>query len=266
MPDLPAARLRTLDFAGGVAAGAAALDLLCVAPHPDDAELGMGGTLAREAARGLQVGVLDLTTGTMATNGTPEVRLEESAAASVLLGLRWRGNLGLPDRGLEGADCAAALAGALRLLRPAVVFIPCPDDPHPDHAAAFRLSMEAIFSAGLRRFPVPEWAAPAAFRPRAVLQYFINGWRDPALALDVSAVYEVKRRSIAAHASQFRFASTPTDPGAPTRLNSGAAAAQVEARDRFLGAQLGADFAEGFIPARTLLVRDTDGWFGGDRS
>jgi bacillithiol biosynthesis deacetylase BshB1 len=259
-------RLQTLEFAGGRAATEAApLDLLCIAPHPDDAELGMGGALSREGARGRRAGVLDLSGGEMATNGTPEARLRESAEAAVMLGLRWRGNLGLPDRALEERQHVVEVVGALRLLRPELLFVPFPEDPHPDHAAACRLALEAAFSAGLRRFAGPEWAAGAPpHRPRCILQYFINGWRDPPIALDVSAFYDAKRRSIAAHVSQFARAGG-AEPGGRTRLNSGAAQAQVEARDRFLGAQLGVVFAEGFIPARPLLVRDMEGFLGGTR-
>jgi len=249
-------QLLTVDFPGGVAAEAASpLDLLCVAPHPDDAELGMGGLLAVAAASGLRAGVLDLSRGERASNGSPEERLREGGAASRLLGLRWRGNLGLPDRDLVGPKARAALAGAVRLLRPAVVFIPHPEDPHPDHGAAHRLSAEAVFDAGLRRGAVAPWAEGApAFRPRSVLQYFINGWREPALVVDVTAAYETKRRAVAAHASQFHLGGT--GDAAPTRLNTGAAMAQVESRDRYFGAQAGVVYAEGFIPLRPLQVAD----------
>jgi len=253
--------LRTLPFAGADAG--APLDLLCVAPHPDDAELGMGGTLALEAARGRRVGVLDLSAGEMATNGTPADRLQESAAAAEALGLVWRGNLGLPDRALEGPDREAALVGALRQLRPGLVFVPHPADVHPDHSAAARLCREALFSAGLRRAAGPAWAAGSgAFRPRAVLQYFINGWAEPTLVVDVSSVYETKRRAIAAHASQF---SAPADAPARTRLNSGAVFAGVEARERYLGAQAGVEFAEGFVPTRPLLLAGMDALAGEGR-
>ena len=131
--------LLSLRFAGGVPAEQASLDLLCIAPHPDDAELGMGAVLAQESARGLGVGILDLSRGELASNGTPEQRLQESAEAARILGLRWRGNLGLRDRALEGPNAQEALITALRVLRPVALFIPHPRDPHPDHGAAHRL-------------------------------------------------------------------------------------------------------------------------------
>ena len=238
---------------------AAPLDLLCVAPHPDDAELGMGGTLILEVLRGRRVGILDLTMGEMATNGTPEQRLRESVEASAVLGLFWRGNLGLADRGLQGPDAVRALAGAIRLLRPAVLCLPHPDDPHPDHSAAQRLTVEATFSAGLRRYPAADWAADAvAFRPATVLQYFINGWQPPAFVVDVTPVYDRKRAAILAHHSQFD-PSAAAQAGAPTRLNTGAALSQVEARDRYFGAGAGVAYAESFVPVRPVRLPD----FGG---
>lgn len=221
-----------------------ALDILCVAPHPDDAELGMGGVLALEAERGRRVGVLDLSCGELASNGTPEERLRESAAASEVLGLAWRGNLGLPDRNLLGPEQTVQLAAVLRLLRPAVLCVPHPADPHPDHGAAHRLAVEAAFSAGLRRLAgeVPP------HRPRVVLQYFINGWAEPTFVCDVSAYYARKQRAILAHQSQFGRGEVPT------RLNSGGAIAQVEARDRFFGGAHGMPVAEGFCVLRALAV------------
>ncbi len=251
-----AVQLVTVGFPGGVTAkDAAPLHFLCVAPHPDDAELGMGGLLVVAAGAGLRTGVLDLSRGERASNGSPEERIGESAAASGILGLRWRGNLGLRDRGLAGDDARAALAGAVRLLRPFAVFIPHADDPHPDHCAAHRLAVEAIFDAGLRRGEVAPWAQEAtAFRPQAVLQYFINGWQQAVLTVDVSRVYATKRAAVAAHESQFHLGGAAD--GVSTRLNAGAAMAQVESRDRFFGAQAGVAYAEGFIPLRPLGVGD----------
>lgn len=230
--------------AGPDPAGGPALDLLCVAPHPDDAELGMGGTLALEAASGHRVGILDLSRGEMASNGTPADRLRESANAATILGLAWRGNLGLPDRNLGSQPQVLELARVLRQLRPDVLCLPHPDDPHPDHGAAHRLIVEAVFSSGLRRLA----AAGPPHRPRVVLQYFINGWAEPTFTCDVSVWRERKRAAVLAHASQFLHGEVAT------RLNSGGAIAQVEGRDRYFGGQTGVEAAEGFCLLRPLPV------------
>src|SRR5438067_1177858 len=122
------------------------LDYLVIAPHPDDAELGAGATIALLQAEGARVGVLDLTDGEPTPYGSPEIRRRETDAATAVLGLAWRGNLGLPNRRLE-ADLAARakLAGALRELRPRVIFAPYWEDSHPDHVAATALVDAARF-------------------------------------------------------------------------------------------------------------------------
>src|SRR5262249_50291783 len=101
------------------------LDYLIIAPHPDDAELGAGGTILLLKAQGASVGVLDLTSGEPTPYGSPEIRRSETAAATALLGLDWRGNLGLPNRSLAAdLESRARVAGAIRELRPRVLLAP----------------------------------------------------------------------------------------------------------------------------------------------
>ena len=108
------------------------LDYLVIAPHPDDAELGVGGTILLLQAQGARVGVLDLTDGEPTPFGSPEIRRRETDAATAVLGLAWRGNLGLTNRRLE-ADLAARakLAGVLRELRPRSSSPPTGKTPTP---------------------------------------------------------------------------------------------------------------------------------------
>src|ERR1044071_6191614 len=138
------------------------VDLLVFGPHPDDLEIGVGGTVAKHTALGLAVGLCDLTAGEMGSNGTVEERLAEAEAAREVLGAAWRVNLRLPDRALGTAsDHALQIASLVRSARARVVAIPHWSDRHPDHVAASHLLTEAIFSAGLRRFP----AGPDKVRP-----------------------------------------------------------------------------------------------------
>ena len=140
------------------------VDFLAIGPHPDDIEIGIGGTVAKHAALGDRVGLCDLTAGEMGSNGTVEERLSEAEAARVVLGAAWRVNLRLPDRAI-GSDPghARAIAALVRRARPRVVAIPYWSDRHPDHVAASRLLTEAVFSAALRRFSAegeawkPDW-------------------------------------------------------------------------------------------------------------
>src|SRR5262245_64853963 len=128
------------------------LDYLVVGTHPDDAELGMGGTILLLKAQGARVGVLDLTDGEPTPHGSLEIRRRETDAASAVLGIDWRGNLGLPNRSLV-ADLEARrlLAGTLRQLRPRTLLAPYWEDAHPDHVAASALVDAARFWAKLTK-------------------------------------------------------------------------------------------------------------------
>ena len=138
---------------GGQRARDNAVDLLVFGPHPDDLEIGLGGTIALHAALGMHVGLCDLTAGEMGSNGTPEERLAEAEAARQMLGAVWRKNLRWPDRriGKDPSHLEQAVA-FIRRHRPRVVAVPYGRDRHPDHEAASALLTEAVFNAGLRRY------------------------------------------------------------------------------------------------------------------
>ncbi len=132
------------------------LDVLVIAPHPDDAELGMAGTIMKLGAEGRRVGVLDLTNGEPTPFGSPEIRAAETAEATHVLGLDWRENLGLPNRSLEPTlEARAKLAGVLRRVRPRWIFAPYWVDAHPDHVAATQLIEAARFWSKLTKTDLP---------------------------------------------------------------------------------------------------------------
>ena len=224
------------------------LDLLVFGPHPDDLEIGLGGTIARHVALGHSVGLCDLTAGEMGSNGTVEQRLAESEAARVILGAAWRENLRWPDRRI-GSD-PAHLSGAVALIRrhqPRTVAIPYWSDRHPDHVAASQLLVEAVFNSGLRRYQ----AEGEAWKAEWICYYFINDAAPPSFVVDVSDYYEQKRAALDCHASQFRRAS----PGAAeTRLNTPLFRQLVESRDAQFGALASVRWAEGFV-VRDPVVR-----------
>jgi bacillithiol biosynthesis deacetylase BshB1 len=187
------------------------VDILAFGPHPDDIEIGIGGTLAKHAVLGHRVALCDVTAGEMGSNGTVEERLAEAESARQVLGAAWRTNLRLPDRGIGTVpDHARIAAEIIRLARPRVVALPYWSDRHPDHAAASQLLTEAVFSAGLRRYP----AAGEAWKPEAVCYYFINDSSPPSFVVDVSDHYDAKRRALSCHVSQFR----PTGSGAESLM------------------------------------------------
>ncbi len=224
------------------------VDLLVFGPHPDDIEIGLGGTVARHAALGRAVGLCDLTAGEMGSNGTVEERLAEAEAARAVLGARWRVNLRWPDRGISAEpDRMRAAASLIREARPRVVAIPYWVDRHPDHVAASQVLSEAVFNSGLRRYD----AEHEAWKPERVCYYFINDMAPPSIVIDVSDQYETKRRALACHRTQFAPAGGDT---VPTRLVGSRFQQLIESRDAQFGAVAGVAFAEGLIVKDPILL------------
>jgi bacillithiol biosynthesis deacetylase BshB1 len=225
-----------------------AVDLLVFGPHPDDLEIGMAGTIAKQAALGHRVGLCDLTQGEMGSNGTVAERLAEAEAAAKVLGARWRVNLGIPDRAIgTSPDHLRQAAALVRQARPRTVALPYWSDRHPDHEAASAMLTDAVFNAGLRRFAVEG----EAWKPAWTCFYFINDHAQPSFVVDVSRSYDTKRRALACHVSQF----APQAPDAvTTRLTSNRFQQLIESRDALFGAQIGVAFAEGFV-VKQMLVR-----------
>ena len=172
--------------------GVGTVDVLAFGPHPDDIEIGIGATLAKHASLGHRVGLCELTAGELGSNCTVEERFAEAEAARAVIGASWRTNLGLPDRAI-GSDPAhiRRVAEIVRQARPRVVAIPYWSDRHPDHVAASRLVTEALFNAGLRRYP----AEGDAWKPELSCYYFINDSVTPSFVIDVSDHYETKRHA-----------------------------------------------------------------------
>jgi len=225
------------------------VDLLVFGPHPDDLEIGMGGTIARHVDRGVGVGLCDLTAGEMGSNGTVEQRLAEAEKARDVLGARWRVNLRWPDRGIGGAEQIRSAVALIRRARPRTVAIPYGIDRHPDHVAASHVLTEAAFSGGLRRFE----PSTDAWRPARVCYYFINDSAAPSFVVDVSEAYERKRRALACYTSQFR---PPAEDAVHTRLTSPRFQQLIESRDAQFGALAGVTWAEGFVVRETMLRTD----------
>lgn len=192
------------------------LDVLVIAPHPDDAELGMAGAIVKMQAEGLRVGVLDLTDGEPTPHGSPEIRARETAAATELLGIAWRHNLGLANRRLEPTlEARAALAGVLRQQRPRWLFAPYWEDAHPDHVAATQLVEAARFWSKFTKTDLPG----EPHHPERLYNYYCVHLRQaaqPAFILDISDEWEVKLASIRCYESQF-ITGRPQEP--PTFLD-----------------------------------------------
>ena len=229
------------------------VDLLVFGPHPDDIEIGLGGTIAMHAARGDRVGLCDLTRGELGSNGTPGEREQEAEEARRVLGAAWRVNLRWPDGGITGTDAQTAdVVRLVRACRPRTVALPYWDDRHPDHCAASDVLRRAVFRAGLRRYTV-DGPDRAAWKPEWICYYFINDSVTPSFVVDVSEHYETKRRALASHVSQFR---PPAGDAIQTRLTSPTFNQLIESRDAQFGALAGVAFAEGIVVREPIVRRD----------
>jgi bacillithiol biosynthesis deacetylase BshB1 len=229
-----------------------AFDIAAVCAHPDDAELVMGGTLAREAARGRRVAIVDLTQGEAGSRGTPEMRAREAQEAARILGVAHRESLGLPDARLEPAPAQKdAVVEALRRLRPRVVLLQHWLQRHPDHVAASQIGSDAAFLAGLRSYR-PDLGT--AFRPEKLLFALpITEPFDvaPTVVVDVTDFWETKMRAIRAFESQF----TQT-PGEPVPLALDRFQQTVELSARRHGQRVGVQLGEAFAAKEPLRADD----------
>jgi bacillithiol biosynthesis deacetylase BshB1 len=222
------------------------LDCLIVAPHPDDAELGLGGTIARMIAQGLKIGVLDLTSGEPTPFGTLELRKRETAAASQALGITWRENLGLPNRSLEATlENRALLATVFRRVRPRWIFAPYWTDAHPDHVAATELIEAARFWSKLTKTDMPG----EPFHPERVFYYWcvhLRALATPAFVVDISPYWEAKRKSLECYASQFITGREAVKPPFIERLRDQAA---------YWGWSIGVEYGEPIFMREPLGLR-----------
>jgi N-acetylglucosamine malate deacetylase 1 len=227
-------------------------DIVAACAHPDDAELVMGGTIAREAVRGRRIALLDLTRGESGSRGTPEMRTAEAGEAARILGAAHRETLGLPDAGLQVVpEHKDPVVEAIRRLRPRVVLLQHWEQRHPDHATASRIVYDACFLAGLRNYR-PDLGP--AFRP-AKLVYAVTMTESndlpPTFVVDVTPFWETKLRAISAFASQFAPSLGETGPLPLDRFKEA-----VELAGRRHGQRIGVRYGEGFVTREPLVVED----------
>lgn len=178
-------------------------DLLAIMAHPDDAELLCGGTLARMAAHGHRVGILDLTGGESGSFGDRDTRAREALAAAGVLGVAERRTAGLPDGRLENTPAARSVVATLiRELRPRTVILHWPEARHPDHRAASKLGRDACFIAGIRN---AQDVGGDAFRPHKVLYSltYQEAQVKPSFVVDITDFIDRKLEAIFAFGSQF---------------------------------------------------------------
>jgi len=226
------------------------LDILVIAPHPDDAELGMAGAILKFKKEGLRVGVLDLTSGEPTPHGSPEIRARETAAATAILRLDWRENLGLPNRSLEATlENRAKLASVIRQQRPRWLFAPYWIDAHPDHVAATQLVEAARFWAKLTKTDLPG----EPHHPQRIYNYYCVHLKmapQPAFVLDITEEWEQKLAAIRCYESQFIAGRSKSPPMFIDALRDEAA---------YWGKAIGTQYGEPFACREPVGIRTTVG-------
>ena len=231
------------------------LDILVIAAHPDDAELGCGGTILRMKAQGKKVGIADLTRGELGSRGSAEIRDQEAAAAAKILDLDVRVNIGLRDGFFENVEAQQlAVIQAIRRFQPEVLLVNAPKDRHPDHGRGSLLAKDAAFYSGLRRI-VTSYAGEeqAAWRPKKVWTYIQDLLLMPDFVVDITPYMAQKMEAIKAYGSQFY---NPDSDEPETYISSMGFLDQVQARTTEMGHLIGVKHGEGFISEKPLRVDD----------
>jgi N-acetylglucosamine malate deacetylase 1 len=227
------------------------VDILVLAAHPDDVELGCGGTVAKHVSRGYKVGIVDFTRGELGTRGTPEVRAQEAAEAAKILGVSIRENLGLKDGFFQNdPEHQLAVIRAIRKFKPTIVLANAVHDRHIDHGKGASLAYDACFLSGLAKVETVDenGTKQEAWRPEIVYHYIQSYALKPDFVVDISESWETKMKAIKAFKSQF-FDPASAEP--QTYISNPAFMKMLESRAQELGHSIGVAYGEGFTVRRT---------------
>ncbi|WP_442590445.1 bacillithiol biosynthesis deacetylase BshB1 [Pedobacter sp. AW31-3R] len=229
------------------------LDILVLAVHPDDAELGCSGTILKHIAAGKKVGIVDFTRGELGTRGTAETRDAEAADSAQILGLHARENLRFRDAFFKNDEAhQLEVVRMIRKYQPEIVFSNALRDRHPDHGKAGDLANDACFLAGLPKIETAlDGVAQEAWRPRLILQYIQDQYIQPDIIVDITPYIETKIQSIKAFKTQFY---TPGVDGPATYISSPDFFESVIGRAREFGKSIGATYGEGFTSRKLLGI------------
>ena len=229
------------------------LDILAFGAHPDDVELGCGGTLAKAIAAGKKVGIIDLTRGELGTRGTAEIRDAEAIAAAKILGIHFRENLNMRDGFFENnEENQLQIIAIIRKYKPKIVICNAIEDRHIDHAKGSKLVADACFLSGLTKIETHfENQKQAAWRPKNVYHYIQWNSLKPDFVVDISGYNDQRLEAIKAYKSQF-YDPISKEPQTPIATKTFLESLNFRVQD--FGRLVGVDFAEGFTSDRILAV------------
>ncbi|MGA7837950.1 MAG: bacillithiol biosynthesis deacetylase BshB1 [Ignavibacteriaceae bacterium] len=229
------------------------LDVLVFAAHPDDAELSMGGTIARLNNSGHKVGIVDFTKGELGTRGTAETRQKEAFQAAIALKVAVRENLYIPDGEIRHTkENLMKIVMEIRKYRPKIIFAPYFNDRHPDHIDTSRLVKKAMFSSGLVKIKTfDKEVAQEAYRPKKLFYYMQTYTFDPTFIVDISSTFEQKMKAVKSFSTQF-YDPKSTEP--ETFISTPKFIDYIESRSKFYGFQIGKEYGEPFFCEEKIEV------------
>ncbi|WP_332031967.1 bacillithiol biosynthesis deacetylase BshB1 [Kaistella sp.] len=234
------------------------VDILAIGAHPDDVELGCGGTLAKLISEGKKVAIVDLTQGELGTRGTNVTRAQEAASASEILGISARENLKMKDGFiLNSEEYQVQIVKMIRKYQPEIVLANAVDDRHPDHAKAAKLVSDACFLSGLVKIETElDGEHQKQWRPKQVFHYI--QWKNitPDFVIDISNFMEKKIEACLAYKTQF-YDPDSKEPMTPIATKDFLESLTYRAQD--LGRLSGVEFAEGFTTEKLLAFKNFDG-------
>jgi len=230
------------------------LDILVLAAHPDDAELGCGGTIAKHVALGHKVGIVDFTRGELGTRGTIHTRDQEASEAAKIAGIAVRENLNLKDGFFRNLlEEQKAVVQAIRKYQPEIILANAIYDRHPDHGKGANLAYECAFLSGLSKFETSDAGKiQSAWRPKVLYHYIQSQYIEPDFIVDVSDFWDTKMNAIRAFKTQF-YDPASTDPD--TYISNPGFLKMVESRAQELGYAIGVKYGEGFTVRRFVGVK-----------
>lgn len=234
------------------------VDILAIGAHPDDVELGCGGTIAKMISEGKTVAIIDLTKGELGTRGTDETRKEEAADAAKILGISARENLEMKDGFLQNSEeYQMRIVKMIRKYRPEIVLANATDDRHPDHAKAAKLVSDACFLSGLKKIETALDGKNQEFwRPKYVF-HFIQ-WKEiePDFVIDISDFMEKKIEACMAYKTQF-YNPESKEPVTPIATKDFLESLTYRAQN--LGRLSGCTYAEGFTAEKMIALKNFEG-------
>ena len=231
-------------------------DILAFGAHPDDVELGCGGTIAKSLSQKKKVAVIDITRGELGTRGSKDIRKKESTKANKILGINHRENLDLND-GFFKNDKKSQLivVSKIREFKPDIVLCNAAEDRHIDHGKGSNLVNDSCFLSGLEKIETFDFNnnKQEVWRPKIVLEYIQWNEVKPDFIFDISGYLKIKLDAVKAYSSQL---FNPNSSEKETPISSKNFIESVSYRAKNMGRLINSEAGEGFNSRQILSISD----------